>query len=488
MSDTILSKVLEHARERPGEPALAYGDETISYSSLAGKVAGAAAFLRRSGVQEGDRVLLAASSVEPAFVYGYLACHAVGALAVPVETKIAAARRERIAADCEPRLSFLESGSPLAQALSALDVAPGDPGALAAPASVRADIVYTTGSTGMPKGVIQTHAGIASFALGRRDAIGAGAADRVVIPVPLSHGYGLCRLRASLFHGGTAILVPGFLFPRNIFNALERHQATGLACVPSGFAALFQLSGDALGAHGRSLRYVETATAPLHPAQRRRLLSLLPQARLYNTYGMTETTSTIAYHPMADDKEPEGVVGRLIAGMEARFVDAEGGEVEPGRLGDLQLRGGSVMEGYWRDEGRTRAALHGGWLRTADVGWRESDGRLVLKGRGDDIVNIGGFKVSPTEVEIALGEHPAIQEAACVAMRDPDGVTGEAIKAFLVPLPGAPRPSPAELTSFLAARLEHHKIPASFAWVEDLPRGVTGKVLRSLLRAARLRR
>ncbi len=485
----ISAKVSEYARTRPDRAALIYGDETITYSVLDRKVHGAARLLESRGVGAGDRVMLTASSVDPSFVYGYLACHRLGAIAVPIEAKIAPARRDALAADARPRLMFLDapaSASFPALALASLDADEEPDGPMRPSQDDVADILYTTGSTGKPKGVLQTHAGIAAFAAGRWRFVGAGGDDRVAIPVPLSHGYGLGRLRATLFHGGTSIVIPGFLFPKVILDAIERHQAAGLCCVPSGFAALFQLSGDALGSHGRSLRYVETGTAPLHAAQRRRLLTLLPKARLFNTYGLTETTSTFAYHPISNSAEREGCVGELIAGIEARILDADGRQAKEGEAGELLLRGPSVMRGYWNDPERTRAAIQDGWLRTADVAYRDEDGMLHLKGRGDDLINIGGFKIAPAEIEAALMEHPSVNEAACIAIRDPDGFTGEAIKAFLVVKPGASRPSSADLAHFLIGRLEHHKIPSIFAWVDSLPTGVSGKILRGLLRAARL--
>lgn len=144
------------------------------------------------------------------------------------------------------------------------------------------------------------------------------------------------------------------------------------------------------------------------------------------------------------------------------------------------------MQGYWNNPGATSEALRDGWLRTSDVARRDADGAIHLKGRGDDMINIAGYKIAPSEVEAALCEHPAIQESACIAIRDPDGFTGEAIKAFLVRKPGQPKPSQADLAHFLATKLEHHKIPSLFAWVDELPKGVSGKLLRRLLRAARL--
>ncbi len=463
MRSPLASAVFDAALREPGRDALVFGGRAVSYGELASRVRATAGLLASRGVVPGDRVVLPAAAA-PEFVYGYLACHALGAASVPIDSRLPAAGLAQIVERIRPRLvlalSELDSRAPERDALA--DVDPDDV----------ADVLFTTGTTGSAKGVMQTHRNILAFARGRNAAVGASPDDRVLIPLPLNHGFALGRLRATLLAGGTVLLASGFL-PDEVLGAFERSGANALCCVPAGLAVLFRLTGDALGEHAGRLAYLETATAPLSDELKARLLALLPGTRLYNSYGLTETTSTIAFVDLRAAPDKRASVGRPVPGVEISVID-----------GQVRVRGEHVMKGYYGEVERTREVLVDGWLVTNDLGALDADGYLHLTGRRDDLINVGGLKVSPLEVENALKRHPGVLDCACVGVVDPAGLSGESVKAFLVAADGAPRPEPAELSAFLRRSLEQYKIPGQFAWVDALPRTPLGKLQRATLKAS----
>ena len=458
---SLAAEVFAAARRSPARDALVCGGEKISYAALADKVRSTALSLRSHGVGPGDRVLLVARGDSPSFVYAYLAVNALGAVAVPVDRGLPSSGVHELA-----KLTGAKLVAPPIESASGGAFEP-----LTTDLDAASDILFTGGTTGLPKGVVQTWRGVRAFAAGRAAAVGSAEGERLVIPLPLSHGYGLSRLRAILMGGGTAILLDGFLAPGDLFRAFGDHGATSLCAVPSAFAALFELTGDEIKDYGERLRTIESATAPLLAAQIDRLLELLPGARLLNAYGMTETTSSIAYVDLRAAAGKRGTVGKAIPGL---ALKVEGGRVF--------VKGDSVMKGYWNDPEQTNAAIQDGWYEANDLGQLDADGYLTLTGRREELINVGGLKVAPAELEAVLRGHPAVSDCACAGMPDPSGIVGERVKAVIVAASGVPRPTSAELISWLRSRVEAYKVPAVFEWRESLPRTALGKLKRSELK------
>jgi long-chain acyl-CoA synthetase len=484
----MVSAIFETASKTPNKIALVYRSEPVSYEKLAAKICSAANVLQSHGVQRNDCVLLSASSTEPAFVYGYFACHLIGAITVPIDGKINNTTLREIAEQTQPRFSYLSTTPTfeLASApLGSLDCDyPLANDAVVATLDDTADILFTAGTTGTPKGIIQTHRNIQALADGRNFIIGVAARGKLILPLSLAHGFGLGRLRSSMLAGGTIILVDGFTVPERIFRAFQEHDVSGFCCVPSGFATLFQLTGDKLGDYRHRVSYIETATAPLSNSLKERLLRLLPGTRVYNTYGLTETTATIAFVDLRGFRNNDDFpVGKPVSGVEIKIVDDEQEVVPVGVVGQVLVRGPNVMKGYWNDQIRTRSVLLDGWLSTNDIGFLDNNGYLYLRGRKEELINVGGIKVAPIEIERLLDDHPAVKECACIGIDDPSGLTGETIKAFLVAkISQSPKPTNEDLTKFLRSAIESYKIPTHFAWVDELPKSPVGKLQRLKLR------
>jgi len=472
---TIVEAFAERAARHPDRVALIAGARRVTYGRLWERARAAASDFARAGVAPGDRVLLSAPS-SPAFAYGYLGAHLVGAVAVPLDPHAPAPRREELIRRASPKLAF----GPGFRDLEELESVPAGKDAFKRPAAESlADLLFTTGTTGRPKGVRLTHGNLAAAARHINAVIGNGEDDVEVVPLPLYHSFGLGRLRCTLVAGGTVVLVEGFKLPGEVFSALEKHQATGLVGVPAGFAVLLRFGAKGLGPSAGRLRYVEIGSAAMPPAHKHALMELLPTTRLWMHYGLTEASRS-AFIEFHRHRERLDTVGLPAPGVRFRVRTEEGGDARPGTAGLLWIAGDHVSPGYWDDPELSSRIFQDGWMCTGDVAHVAADGFVSLHGRKDDMINVGGFNVSPDEVERALEEHPGVREAACIGVPDPRQIAGHVVQAFLVPRgEGA---TDDELSAWVAARLEPYKIPARYQRVDSLPRTSSGKLVRARLR------
>lgn len=483
---SVIEALGQRAARHPERMALLCGDQRVSFGNLWSRVVAAACYLSDCGVRSGDRVVLAAPSV-PAFAYGYFATHLLGAVAVPMDPHAPAPRRDELIGRAAPKLIFCEKAESQDElveihAVAELDSLPVRGAAFEPPAlDSLADLIFTTGTTGRPKGVRLTHRNEAAAAIHINTVIGTSEGDIEVVPIPLFHSFGLGRLRCVLAAGGTVVLVQGFRLPGEIFTALERHAATGLVGVPAGFAVLLRFGERGLGPFADCLRYIEIGSAPMPLEHKRALMKLLPRTRLFMHYGLTEASRS-AFIEFHRDSAHLDTVGTPSPGVKVEVRDDSGKVCGPGVRGVLWIGGNHISPGYWDDAELSADTFAKGWTRTGDVAHLDAAGFIHLHGRNDDVINTGGIKVVPDEVERVLAEHPAIAEAACVGVPDPRGIAGEVLRAFLVAAADQPSVSDAELSRWAAQRLEQYKVPAQYEWVPALPRTASGKLIRAALR------
>ena len=481
----LVAVLHDWARREPEGIAIVSESTTLTWRDLARRVHAAAAQLAADGVRAGDRVILAASS-SPAFVCGYFAVHHLGAVALPVDPKIPAPRLSDIAERTSPQAIFLARAIDVSQRTRDIEELGAASAANAGDPVVRspedtADILFTSGTTGRPKGVVLSHRAILAAARNINAFVGNGPEDREVVPLPLSHSFGLGRLRCSVLAGGTLVLVDGFTAAGNLFAAMEEWRATGFSFVPAGLAVLLQTTRDRLGDFAGTLRWVEVGSAAMPLEHKERLMRLLPRTRLCMHYGLTEA-SRAAFTEFHEWRDRLDSIGRATPGVEIRVVNENGSEVPSGDRGRIVVRGENLMSGYWDDPELTEAAfLDDGWLVSGDLGRADADGALYLEGREKDMINVGGREVSPVEIERILEELPQVAECACAGIPDPQGITGLAVKAFLVASRDAAPLAPKELAKHLRGRIEPYKMPAAFEWIDAIPRTDNGKVQRSRL-------
>jgi long-chain acyl-CoA synthetase len=345
-----------------------------------------------------------------------------------------------------------------------------------------AALIYTSGSTGRPKGVMLTHRNIVHSAWSIATYLRQGPDDVVACVLPLAFGYGLFQVMVGARVGYTTVLEPSFAYPRDVLRRLADNGVTVLAAVPTIFATILQLAPlDDIDLS--SLRQVTNAAAALPPAHIHRLRELLPNVDIVCMYGQTECTRISYLRPDLLD-EKMGSVGKAIPNTEAYVVDEHGERVGPGVVGELVVRGASIMRGYWRNPAATAATIGEGEipgdriLHTGDKFRTDDDGFLYFVARADDVFKCKGEKISPSEIEHVLYELEAVAEAAVVGV--PDEIDGMAVKAAVTAREGA------ELTveavrQHCRARLASYMMPKFIEVRDSLPKTASGKIRRAAL-------
>lgn len=481
-SESVLAYIVAHAEREPDRDAIVFDAERWSYRTLAQRIGAARRALALRGIGRGDRVVVEAAP-SGGFVAVYFACHSLGAVAVPVGPRgLSPATTDSIAPALVTgaRARKPAAGPPAALFDDLVSAGPSPIDPLELPGSDdTADIMLTSGTSGDAKTVLLTHANQVAAAQHINAFIGNGPEDRELLALPLHHSFGLGRLRAQLTRGGCVFLARGFSPPARILEGLERSKATVFAFVPAAWSLLRQTVGEEILPFARHIRFIEIGSAPMPVEDKRELLRWFPGARICMHYGLTEASRS-CFLALSDDGDRLHSAGRPSPGVEISIRDRHGQPVSDGAEGEIWIRGGHVVRYDWID--RARVARESSWLASGDEGYVDEHGYVHVLGRADDIINVGGDKVHPAEVEAALRLHPAIAEAACVGVDDPDRFAGQRIAAFFVVAADAEAPGQDELFTLLKQTLEPHKIPVSFEQRDSLPRGDNGKLLRASLR------
>jgi long-chain acyl-CoA synthetase len=481
------------AREGPARPALIFEGRTWSYGELDREAGRVASGLAHRGVRAGQRVCLHLGN-RPEFVVAYYACQKLGATAVSLNVTYVRDELDYILRD-SGAVAILSGGaaaaslpSPEATPAVRLRVGTADPGAIAF-ADVAADpplqavdaeredvaaILYTSATTGRPKGVMLTQANVVSNAHATVHHLRMTGADRGLCALPLFHCFGQnFILNALVAAGGTLVLQERFV-PGEFLAAVPRHGVTLLYAVPTMFIVLLASRPSAGDLATVRLSFSAAAMLPGDVEQRWRTETgqLIVQG-----YGLTESSPFATYNH--ERAHRPGSVGTPIENVEVRVVDETGGPVADGALGELVIRGPNVMKGYLGKPAETAEALRGGWLHSGDIGYRDADGYFYVVDRVKDMINVAGFKVFPREVEEVLFEHPAVSEAAVLGAPDP--VKGEVVRACVVLRPGQ-HVSSGELIDRCRDRVASYKVPVVVEFLAALPKSSTGKVLKKELR------
>lgn len=489
--------VLRAAERAGGRVALRAGHRALTYGALADACGRVAASLGAAGLGRGDTVGVVMENA-PEFVIAYYGAQWAGATLMPLNPRAGAValrgllERSRARAllvrgpEQATRLvgpeglagrvvfAFEPGGEAegVRPALAAIP-APAPPGGGAHDISL---VMFTTGTTGEAKGVLLRHANTLSAMHGILDFMRMHDGVIEVLPIPLYHSFGLARMRAVFWCLGTLVLANGFVFPSRLYDLVEEHRAQGFAAVPAGWEILLRGDRARMRHAFRSLEYVEIGSAPMSLDHKRALMDVLPKARICMHYGLTEASRStfMDFHADADDLE---TIGRPLRDVEVTVRDERGEPVAEGHDGELCVKGPTVFAGYLGDARATDEALRGGWLRTGDIGRRGPDGRFHLAGRLKELINLGGSKVSPLEIERVLNACPGVLESAVVGVPTPRAVTGEEIRAFVVPRPGSPLCA-ADVLGFAASRLEPLRRPVVVSIVSALPKTESGKLRR----------
>lgn len=490
------------ARNPHGE-ALVCGESRLTWKELDQKVARLASGLRSRGVRKGERVVLfLGNGVE--FPIALLAATRIGAVSVPLSHRSRSAELRYVINQCKaaaivhdasrgPELSQAEevptlrlrvsvgewAGSDRFDTLLETEGSPRRPDVTEDVAEEDiALLLYTSGTTGRPKGAMVTHINLIHAALSYVYCMGLTGQDRSLIAVPMSHVTGIAALIATVLRcASTLVIMPSFSAV-NFLQLAERERVTHTLLVPAMYnLSLLQpdfdvhdLSAWRIGGYGG---------APMTPATIAELAERLPNLHLMNCYGATETVVAVAIMPPGETAQHPDRVGRAVPGTEIIVVGDQGRRVPPGEHGELWIRGPTVVPGYWDDPEATGEGFTDGFWHSGDIGSVTAEGLVGVHDRKKDMINRGGYKVFSTEVENVLSRHPDVLEAAVVAKACP--VLGERVHAFVSV---TSRSVTADaLRTMCAAELSDYKIPESFTLqIEPLPRNANGKLLKRALR------
>lgn len=458
-----------------------------SYADIRRRAGAVRAALIEAGIGRSDTVALLLPN-GPEFVAGYLGILSLGAIAVCINPLLTESEQDFMLDDSASFLALAEGA--LAARLAGLGRRVLDLSAMAltgapdwqaqeVPDTHPAVIVYSSGTTGRPKGVVLSHGNVAFTARAKVRYMGVEAQDRLLLFLPLHHCFGQNAIMLPAFFAGATLVLQRRFDRAAVLAALRSEGVTMVFGVPTTFLALLD---EVDPAACPSVRYWFSAAAPLplEVEQRWHARTGLP---IHQGYGQTECSPFATYNS-APAAHP-GRVGVAIEAVDLRIVDpATGADVPRGDVGEVVLRGPNVMLGYWNRPEDTAKAIHDGWLHTGDIGRLDADGFLSVEDRLTDLIIVGGRNVYPAEVENVLYGHPAVAEAAVYGV--PDAFLGEEVWADVVVKPGADVAAEA-LEALCRRTLAPYKVPSAIAFVPALPRNPTGKILKRELRAAAAR-
>jgi long-chain acyl-CoA synthetase len=471
--------IRRHAETSPTKVALIAGETEISYAELWQRAQQAADYFVSSGLQAGECVIVSANK-SLGFVYAYLGAHLCGLICLPIDAETNSARLRRIIDVATPSLIIGELQNADDYNVLPFESVNSDKvyeGALPQQDAI-ADILFTTGTTGLPKGVVLTYRNQQAAADNINTFIDNTEEDVELLALPISHSFGLGRLRCVLAKGATLVLLGSFASMKRFFGEMERRHITGFGMVPAGWAYISKMSGDRLGKYASQLRYIEIGSAAMPTAEKARLMELLPHTRICMHYGLTEASRS-TFIDFRKDADYLDSVGRSAPNTEIAVFDDAGHRLPDGEEGELCVKGDHVCSGYWGSAAETyEQDFYDGYFKTGDWGYIAPSGYIYLKSRKKEMINVGGKKVSPIEVEEALNTLDGVDESVCIGV--PDAVMGEVVKAFIV---GSANPNDDErIKREMASLVENYKVPVYIGHIGSIPKTASGKVQRLLLK------
>ena len=483
---SIIEQVFLYAEKCPEKIALTDGKHDISYRDLCRQVLYAKQILLDEyQLKKGDAVILAANK-QLSFVSVYFACHLLEVIVLPLDPDINKKRLSLIAGRTEPKLAIGLNSECLKCVKLGLDnfddfvdgykydtiFFPGKESI--------ADIIFTTGTTGEPKGVTLSQKNIEAAAKNINTFIQNTSEDVEMLALPISHSFGLGRLRCALSNGQTVVILGSFANMKRFFRFMEEFKVTGFGMVPAGWAMIKKLSGLKIKEFAAQLNYIEIGSAPMPLEDKHLLIESLPNTRICMHYGLTEASRS-AFMEFHEEKDYLDTIGKQSPNMYIE-IRSESGELVPdGEEGEICVRGDAVTDGYYKLPEINKVSFWGVFFRTGDWGVKSADGHIRLCSRKKELINVGGKKVSPLEIEELLLKISYIDDCACIAIPDPDGVMGEVVKAYVVT--SAPTLIEKDvLNREIAPQIEDYKLPVEYEVIDEIPKTASGKVQRLLLK------
>jgi long-chain acyl-CoA synthetase len=483
------------ADEHPTHPAIRLGEHTVSYAELDRAARSVATSLRARGIEPGETVAILVPNV-PEFTIAYFGILYAGCTVVPLNVLLSAPEVTYHLEDSRARLLFAHPffGDPVREGASRAGVpvvwvggegpdtveamASAEPMPALHPTSAAdtAVVLYTSGTTGRPKGAELTHSNLLiNCAIVVPRLLPLDGDDVMLATLPLFHSFGqTCVQNATIALGATFTLLPRFT-PEEALEIMERDRVTLFAGVPTMYFALLHHEGREYDLS--SLHYCMAGGAPM-PMEVMRAFEAKYPVKILEGYGLSETSPVASFNMLNRPRKP-GSIGYPVWGVEMAILDEADRPVPDGEPGEICIRGHNVMKGYLRRPDETKEAMRGGWFHSGDIGIRDAEGSYAIVDRKKDMIIRGGFNIYPREVEEVLFSHPAVLEAAVLGV--PHERHGEEVKAIVVCRPGRSLTAE-EVIAFCKERLAAYKYPRIVEFSEGLPKGPTGKILKRELR------
>jgi fatty-acyl-CoA synthase len=505
---TASDQLARHARKIPDQTAMRFNGSGLSYRELDERVTRLANALTARGVGVGDRVaVLGMNSME--VVESYLATIRLGGICVPLNFRLVASELAHALNDSGSVAAVVDTTFTGVLA-KAREQAPGVRTCLvvggdgtdgcedyeralrkASPTNQQPDIdehasafiMYTSGTTGRPKGAVLTHYNLMLHAFSSNAHLGVASDDRVFLSgAPLFHIAGLSAFLLNLLIGGHSVIMPtGGFDPAQTVSLLEKERVSACFFVPSQWQAICAVP-DLKDRDLSALRRISWGAAPASTTLLRTMIEAFPQAQVLTAFGQTECSPVTCYLCGEDAIRKIGSIGTPMLNVEARVVDDEMNDVPRGEVGEIVYRGPLVMKEYWNNPEATAAAFAGGWFHSGDLIREDDDGYYYVVDRKNDMIISGGENIYCAEVENVLAAHPKIAEVALIGVPDP--TWGETPLAVIVPKDRANPPSPEDIESYSREHLAGYKRPRRMSLTDALPRNPSGKVRKTDLRSA----
>ena len=486
---SVVENIANYALTRPDTLALADSNLTLTYAELNDRINALAHTLMSKGIREGDCVTVECNqSVD--YIVSEMAIQLIGGIFVPIERNAAFSRIEEIVTDTESKLligkapvegidiDFLKISEASAQTPCSFEDLHLD----GYPAGSReSEILFSTGTTGKSKGIVLTNSNNIAIAENIINGVEMKDGNVELIPMPLSHSHGLRTTYANLTMGCTSVFIDGVTLLKKVFNMMDQFKVTSMDLSPSMLSIIFKLSKDRIGDYADTLDYIQLGSAPLSEEDKVHLSRVLPKTRLYNFYGSTEAGRSCCL----DFNKSAGKVGCIgKPSVNARFivVDDNRNEIKSSRdnLGLLASAGPINMKCYFKEPELTAETMSNGFIYTKDLGFIDDEGYVYMLGRKDDVINYGGIKISPEEIESQVLKSDIVADCACIPVTD--ALMGQAPKLY-VQLESGAEYDQKTFKTFLADVLDANKLPKYIELIDAIPRTSNGKIIRKDLAA-----
>ncbi|MCX4093196.1 fatty-acid--CoA ligase FadD5 [Nocardia sp. alder85J] len=500
------NQVRRHAFMKPNETAIKYLDNETTWRDLDNRSRAFAAALHHRGVRFGDRILMALLN-RTEYIEAVLGANLIGAIPVPVNIRMSPAEVGHLVTDSgaeviltekllAPLIDAVRTTHPLDTMIvidaadnpthldyeTLLTAAPLDLPETDIPEDTVALIMYTSGTTGKPKGAMLTHANLQSQAVTTINAATTSSDDDVtsVVP-PIFHIAGLAAFAPVFYRGIRAVIHPlGAFDPETMLDTLEREGTTTVFMVPAQWQAI--CAAQQANPRTLRLRAISWGAAPASDTVLSAMNETFPEALNMTAFGQTEMSPVTCVLEGKDALRKMGSIGKVVPAVTARIVDPMMNDVKPGEVGEIVYRGPNLMKGYWHNPAATADAFRGGWFHSGDLVRQDEDGFLYVVDRAKDMIISGGENIYCAEVENVLYSYPSISEAAVIGRAHEKW--GEVPVAVIVLIPGTDTPTLTDLQPHLNANLARFKHPKDLVIVDELPRNASGKVVKPELRKA----